>query len=316
MAGVAWLACWFVASAVTRGKFATASFALRAVDPRTRAMRIRNIVLAAPLTATVFNVMLMTVLARPIKDADAEGVLGADAFVYSRESAALGGYYVDFCAFAAFAALAAGFLYMTFGVPAVVGPRELGTAVAISFGAWAACAVLASAVLLRSTGSSPRVVLGVMTFLVVSTVLTGGGLFAMSAAPAQKARKAQQAERAGKADDGAGGGGPAERSPPVPRNLAYGLVAVGALLLAGVVTHGPLVAGSGAGLASALFLLGGAVSLVADAASDPGFLSDRRDGTGGGDNAGSRTGDAAAIVVMIFAFGCCGAAVWLSFLKA
>jgi len=185
MEGVAWLACWFVASAVARRKFATASFALRVVDPRTRAMRIQNIVIAAPLTATVFNVMLMKVLARPIKDADVDRVMGADSFVYSRESAALGGNYVDFCAFSAFAALAAGFLYTTFGAPVVLGPRELGTAVAISFGALAACAVLASAVLLRASGSSPgRCGVGVVTFHVVSTVLTGGGLFAMSAAPA------------------------------------------------------------------------------------------------------------------------------------
>ncbi len=83
-------------------------------------------------------------------------------------------------------------------------------------------------------------------------------------------------------------------------------------------------------------MLGGAVSLVADAATDPVFLSAKREGDGSakgnaGENAKnaenaetaenaapteSMAGDAETLVVMIFAFTCSGAAAWLSFLKS
>ena len=71
------------ANAITRRNYNTSSLVLRAVDARTRRMRVRNMSLTTPLIATVFNLLALAIAAQPVLDASTSTASSARSRSYS-----------------------------------------------------------------------------------------------------------------------------------------------------------------------------------------------------------------------------------------
>lgn len=246
-----WWVCWGIASAMVRWNSRTAAVLLRAVDARTRRMRVRNLLLAAPLLATVFNLLLVAVLAHPMAALDSGGEFGLGLFLMSRREMAIHSEYIGFCAVAACVSMAAVFVHSSLITD--LGPGQVDASLAIAAATWGACGVLAAASVLAFSGLPPRAVFMASAVVFVVAALSGGtaaasGRIAAAAANAKKLRPL---------------------AAPMPRSVSYALVATGAALLAG---KRLLLAGypSARWIAwlSAALLLAGAASLAIDIGSD------------------------------------------------
>jgi hypothetical protein len=204
-----WWGSWKAAGAAVEANYRTAAHVLMAVDARSRRRRARNMAMAAPLLATVFNLLGVAVVAPPAAALDPQGTFGAHDFLLSAESSALLPGYLDFCAVAAFVSMAGAFMHSTLAPD--VGPGHMAAAVAASSTAWGACGAVAAAFVLKASGWSARAVL-LACAAAFAVVAANGGLAARRAESEAEEKQAR-----------------APRSWEVPAAVA----ATGALALAG-----------------------------------------------------------------------------------
>ena len=264
------------AGGVVRRNFDTASFILRALDARTRRMRVQSMVLTAPILATVFSILALSVAAGPVLVlTKADGLFGLDDFLLSRETGTVHREYVGFCAVAAFASMAAGLAY-TSRVDRF-DARAVSTSLVVTSTAWAAAGVIgASRVLSASSyGGMWILVLGAVLF---TALVAGGG------SPSRVL--------------GREGGNRGPSAPPLPPGVSYALLAAGLVGLVGVLVYPEKVGGSWVSLLTPAALLAAGSSLVAGLvfrSPKPSFISNRR--------------DAADLAVALCAILCAGASV-------
>ncbi len=146
--GALWAACWAAAGLATVRNFDVAVVLLRAMDARKRRRRVRNIVLGAPLLASVFNLVTVALTAGPALSFGASSI---GHFLYSGD--AVHAEYLMFCASAACVSMACGAAYLEIaaaksGAPSDFSRKHVQGAVGVSAAAWAACGAVAAAVLL------------------------------------------------------------------------------------------------------------------------------------------------------------------------
>jgi hypothetical protein len=158
--GALWAACWAAAGLATVKNFDVAAVLLRAVDARTRRRRVRNIVLGAPLLASVFNLVVVALAAGP---ALAYGPPSVGSVLYSGD--AVHPEYLLFCAAAACVSMACGAAYLeiaaastraTTSASGASAPdfsrKHVQGALGASAAAWAICGSVAAAALLFAGG--------------------------------------------------------------------------------------------------------------------------------------------------------------------